>query len=752
MIVSKAKFNLNSFFLRCLGALIIALAIFLFISFISFNAGDPSFNQVNDNEVKNLAGYYGAFIADPILQSLGFASYFIVIFLTTLGLKILTLKEIGFLTVRIAFLILLLPFLAACLTFIKPIPSQNFISYGGFIGVFVKEELSVYFNPKHIFYSIFPIIIIVSLLTLNINYKEFKKFIIVIIRLFTYGAKLFAWAMVSLYILIRGKIAKKTNETTVENQEANIEIEKPKPILTIKNKMPRFEPKKDVLYSTPRSSSSDFQLPPTALLKEPPITSKKNQLSEAALNQNSRLLTQVLQDFGVYGNILSIRPGPVVTLYELEPSAGTKSSRVIGLADDISRSMSAVSARISVIPGKNALGIELPNTSREIVYLRELMESETYVATEGKLPLVLGKNIGGDPIIADLAKMPHLLVAGTTGSGKSVAINTMVLSLLYKLSPKECQFIMIDPKMLELSVYEGIPHLLTPVVTEPKKAVAALKWVVKEMENRYRSMSILGVRNIQGFNKAIEESISKGQRLEKQIQTGFDQETGKPTFETIEMPAEPLPYIVVIVDEMADLMLVAGKDIEGYIQRLAQMARAAGIHIIMATQRPSVDVITGVIKANFPTRISFQVTSKIDSRTILGEQGAEQLLGMGDMLYMMGGGKIERVHGPFVGDKEVEMVVDYLKSQGSPKYKIEITLDEDEEGDSIINMAGGDTDDLYSQAVAIVLRDRRPTTSYLQRCLKVGYNKAASLIEKMEKEGILSPPNHTGKREILVND
>jgi S-DNA-T family DNA segregation ATPase FtsK/SpoIIIE len=436
-----------------------------------------------------------------------------------------------------------------------------------------------------------------------------------------------------------------------------------------------------------------------------------------------------------------------VTLYELEPAAGTKSSRVIGLADDIARSMSAISARIAVMPGKNALGIELPNAHREIVYLRELLESNDYIHIESKLPLVLGKNIGGEPVIADLAKMPHLLVAGTTGSGKSVAINTMILSLLYKLSPKECQFIMIDPKMLELSVYEGIPHLLTPVVTEPKKAVTALKWVVKEMESRYKAMSILGVRNINGFNKAIEDAISKGEVLSKQIQVGFDRE-GKPIFENVDMPAQPLPYIVVIVDEMADLMIVAGKDIEAYIQRLAQMARAAGIHIIMATQRPSVDVITGVIKANFPTRISFQVTSKIDSRTILGEQGAEQLLGMGDMLYMQGGGRVERVHGPFVGDQEVEAVVSYWKQQGAPQYKVEITVDTDEDENSF-DLGGDDSHDLYDQAVKIVLRDRRPTTSYIQRSLKIGYNRAANLIEQMEQKGVLSAPNHTGTTQSM---
>jgi S-DNA-T family DNA segregation ATPase FtsK/SpoIIIE len=423
---------------------------------------------------------------------------------------------------------------------------------------------------------------------------------------------------------------------------------------------------------------------------------------------------------------------------------------VIGLADDIARSMSAVSARISTIPGQNAMGIELPNSKREMVYFRELIENADFRDSGAKLPIGLGKDIGGASIITDLAKMPHLLVAGTTGSGKSVAINTMILSLLYKLPPSKCKFIMIDPKMLELSVYDGIPHLLAPVVTEPGKAVVALKWVVKEMENRYRLMSTLGVRNLDGYNQRIEEAVAKGENLNRNIQTGFDPETGKPIIESIPIDMQKFPYIVVIVDEMADLMLVAGKDIETSIQRLAQMARAAGIHIIMATQRPSVDVITGVIKANFPTRISFQVTSKIDSRTILGEQGAEQLLGQGDMLYMAGGGRISRVHGPFVDDREVEKVVKFLKAQGSPAYIDDITKEEEEIGeDMLIDGEGGDDESLYRQAVQIVVRDKKASTSYVQRRLRIGYNRAAILIERMEEEGIISSPNHAGKREIL---
>jgi len=500
-------------------------------------------------------------------------------------------------------------------------------------------------------------------------------------------------------------------------------------------------------------SSDGFQLPPIHLLAEPKAVARDASLSADALEQNARMLEGVLEDFGVKGEIIHVRPGPVVTLYELEPAPGIKSSRVIGLADDIARSMSAIAARVAVVPGRNAIGIELPNRTRETVYLREMIGSKDFEGSKAKLAMALGKTIGGEPVVADLAKMPHLLVAGTTGSGKSVAINTMILSLLYRYTPEKCRLIMIDPKMLELSVYDGIPHLLSPVVTDPKKAVVALKWTVREMEERYKKMSKIGVRNIDGFNSRVEQAIERGEVLTRTVQTGFDRQTGEAVYETEEFDLQPIPYIVVIIDEMADLMMVAGKDIEGAVQRLAQMARAAGIHVIMATQRPSVDVITGTIKANFPTRISFQVTSKIDSRTILGEQGAEQLLGMGDMLYMAGGGRIQRVHGPFVSDIEVEEIVAYLKTQGSPQYLEAITADEDEDGEGsgptgTANLS--ESDDPYDQAVAIVLRDGKASTSYVQRRLGIGYNRAASLIERMEKEGLIGPANHAGKREILV--
>jgi S-DNA-T family DNA segregation ATPase FtsK/SpoIIIE len=500
----------------------------------------------------------------------------------------------------------------------------------------------------------------------------------------------------------------------------------------------------------------EYLLPPLDLLSLPSRVQTETKIDEAALEQNARLLETVLDDFGVKGQIVKVRPGPVVTLYELEPAPGTKASRVIGLADDIARSMSAVSARVATVPGRNVIGIELPNAKRETVFLRELLSTKHYEDSRLGLPLALGKDIGGDPVIADLARMPHLLIGGTTGSGKSVAVNTMILSLLYRLAPDRCRFIMIDPKMLELSVYQDIPHLLTPVVTEPRKAIVALKWVVREMEDRYRAMSAQGVRNIAGYNEKLAEARKKGVPLTRKIQTGIDPETRRPIFEEEEIDTNPLPFIVVIIDEMADLMLVAGKEIEAAVQRLAQMARAAGIHVIMATQRPSVDVITGTIKANFPTRISFQVTSKIDSRTILGEQGGEQLLGQGDMLYMAGGGKIARVHGPFVSDGEVEDVVRHLRAQGAPSYIESVTDDPDgEEGGAGFPGEGGEegeSDQLYDQAIALVARERKCSTSFIQRYLQIGYNRAARIVERMEKEGVVTAANHVGKREVLARD
>jgi len=500
--------------------------------------------------------------------------------------------------------------------------------------------------------------------------------------------------------------------------------------------------------------TSEYQLPPLGLLAEPVHIRDARDVTDEALAENARMLEAVLADFGVKGRIMDVRPGPVVTLYEFEPAAGVKSSRVIALSDDVARSMSAVAARIAVIPGRNVIGIELPNQNRDTVYLRELLGSPEYEKARAPLILALGKTIGGDAVMADLAKMPHLLIAGTTGSGKSVALNTMILSLLYRMPPDLCRMILIDPKMLELSTYEGIPHLLAPVVTEPKKAVVALKWAVREMEERYRKMSKLGVRGVEAFNERVRKAKDKGETLKRTVQTGFDRETGKPVYEDEVLELEPMPYIVLVVDEMADLMMISGKEIEGAIQRLAQMARAAGIHLIAATQRPSVDVITGTIKANFPTRISFQVTSKIDSRTILGEQGAEQLLGQGDMLYMMAGGRIRRVHGPFVTEHEVEDVVKFLREQGAPEYLDAVTEDPEEDGDDPFSLYGegngNSGDDLYDKALAIVARDRKATTSYIQRRLEIGYNRAARLIERMEEEGVISRPNHKGLREVLL--
>ncbi|WP_445242148.1 DNA translocase FtsK [Methylovirgula sp. 4M-Z18] len=545
-------------------------------------------------------------------------------------------------------------------------------------------------------------------------------------------------------------------ETAAPAVEAAPRYVSAEPITIVPRRHPALPPVEG--WPAAAAGSAEYEFPPRDLLQEPVVRSAVI-MTQETLEQNAGLLESVLEDFGVKGEIIHVRPGPVVTLYEFEPAPGVKSSRVINLADDIARSMSALSARVAVVPGRNVIGIELPNNVRETVYFREMIESPDFERSGYKLALGLGKTIGGEPVIAELAKMPHLLVAGTTGSGKSVAINTMILSLLYRMTPEQCRLIMVDPKMLELSVYDGIPHLLTPVVTDPKKAVMALKWAVREMEDRYRKMSRLGVRNIDGYNSRVAVAREKGETIHVMVQTGFDKSTGAPIEQSQEMDLAAMPYIVVIVDEMADLMMVAGKEIEGAIQRLAQMARAAGIHLIMATQRPSVDVITGTIKANFPTRISFQVTSKIDSRTILGEQGAEQLLGQGDMLHMAGGGRISRVHGPFVSDAEVEKVVAHLKQQGRPEYLDTVTSGDEEEAEeedaAVFDkgaIAADEGDDLYERAVKVILRDKKCSTSYIQRRLGIGYNRAASLVERMEKEGLVGPANHVGKREIISNN
>lgn len=732
-----------------LGLPLIVVALFLCIAVLTYNKLDPSLNRSTNIEVQNAAGRYGAFVADPMLQSLGFAILIPIAFLSITGLRVFAGKRNSLLSLRIAATLFATLMLAVLLAYFDGENSYAINGLGGYIGFFLKSEIALRFDLNKAIIPVPFVLIPLTFYALGFGLRELIKFYKAVYFSTLLLIGMISWASKLVYAFIF-RLSARVSRDEIETREYP-EMPQAKTIVEIVNK-PKPSEARALHQSKLRLDPQEFELPSASLLKEITEKNKKTSVNEGALSQNSKVLHKVLDDFGVKGNMIKIHPGPVVTLYEFEPAAGTKSSRVIGLADDIARSMSAVSARIAVLSGKNTLGIELPNSHREVVYLRELLESKVYQTCEDKLPLILGKNIAGDPIIADLSKMPHLLVAGTTGSGKSVAINTMILSLLYKHPPAQCRFIMIDPKMLELSVYDGIPHLLAPVVTEPKKAVAALKWVVKEMENRYRAMSMLGVRNIDGYNKALHEALRTRQKFEKQVQVGFDAETGQPKFETIALDTKPLPFIVVIVDEMADLMLVAGKDIEGSIQRLAQMARAAGIHLIMATQRPSVDVITGVIKANFPTRISFQVTSKIDSRTILGEQGAEQLLGMGDMLYMRGGGRIERVHGPYVDDREVESIANFLKLQGSPEYVHTITQVADEEGGDFEGSFGDSGDDLYNQAVQIILKDRKASTSYIQRCLRIGYNRAATIIERMEREGIVSAPNHSGKRDVLLGE
>ena len=740
----------KKFLLKICGIALLVFNVFSLISIITFNSSDPTVLHLNNNHVTNLGGRWGADIADVVLQSIGYAVFHPLAFLSILSFRLLNNCFPAYLLIRASILLFTLPALCGALNLLVTYIGLSPLKFGGFIGDFIAIELTQLISKRIALIGLLGISLVGILVSVGLKINEWKELFYVSIRathsltkfIFRKGSKVFK--KLSRVVQRRGKVSKEEHfEEIVRPVKKSNLLGKLK--TTAQNEQ-KVEEKEFEDFYKGKKSNTKFTLPPIDILKAIPASHKSN-ISKENLATNGIELSQVLKDFGINADLLEVSPGPVVTLYEFEPAAGTKSARVMGLSDDIARSMKAISARISVIPGKNAVGIELPNQKRETVYLREMLESRPYRDSQSQLPLILGKNISGAPIIADLAKMPHLLVAGTTGSGKSVAINTMILSLLYRYTPEACKFFMIDPKMLELSVYEGIPHLLSPVVTDPKKAVVALKWVVKEMEERYRAMSTLGVRNIGGYNRAIIEAAESGQALTKNIQTGFDRSTGKPIFERIAMENKELPYIVVIVDEMADLMLVAGKDIESYIQRLAQMARAAGIHIIIATQRPSVDVITGVIKANFPTRISFQVTSKIDSRTILGEQGAEQLLGMGDMLYMMPGGRIERVHGPFVDDKEVENVVKFWKEQGEPEYIEEITADEEEQSITTTEDNGGD--DLYRQAIEIVMRDRKVSVSYIQRCLRLGYNRAANIIERMEKEGLVSAPNHAGKREII---
>jgi S-DNA-T family DNA segregation ATPase FtsK/SpoIIIE len=772
------------------GLALLLVALLMTLALMTWSVQDPSLSHATDGPVRNWLGRSGAIFADLSIQLFGLASIMLVLPVAAWGWRLLTHRTPGRRWLRALFWIaglLLASAFASCLprTTGWPLPA----GMGGVTGdVVLKLPLVLAGSSATSRIVLACIIGAGALATLAVVlgfgfrksgdlaediHREAEEFEEDEER----GSVSLGWlvhmllsAKARLSLFIRRRLSG-DDELAVRPARPAAAATRAEPRLRAEPEAESYDedeyeeedeteeeapaPRKARAKAAPKPAkrSGSFVLPPLNLLAAPKASDKAT-MSAEDIEENAEALESVLEDFGVKGEIINARPGPVVTLYELEPAPGIKSSRVIGLADDIARSMSAVSARVAVVPGRNAIGIELPNEFREKVYFREMLASQEYINTPAKLPLCLGKTIGGEPVVVDLARMPHLLIAGTTGSGKSVAINTMLLSLLYKLRPDQCRLIMIDPKMLELSVYDGIPHLLTPVVTDPKKAVVALKWAVREMEERYKKMSKLGVRNIDGYNTRVAEAKAKGEVLTRTVHTGYDKETGEAIYEKEDLEFEELPYLVVIVDEMADLMMVAGKDIEGAIQRLAQMARAAGIHVVLATQRPSVDVITGTIKANFPTRISFQVTSKIDSRTILGEQGAEQLLGQGDMLYMAGGGRISRVHGPFVADDEVEKVVRHLKSQGVPQYLEEVTRDEAEDEDgAVFDATGmGAEKDLYQQAVEIVIRDRKASTSYIQRRLQIGYNRAASLMERMEQEGVVGQANHAGKREILIEE
>jgi S-DNA-T family DNA segregation ATPase FtsK/SpoIIIE len=788
------------------GVALMALSGVAAAALMTWSVQDPSFSHATSRAIRNIAGYPGAIGADLAMQILGLGAIMLILPVAVWGWRMMTHRLFDREALRIACWILctvIAAGFASCWPHggAWPLPT----GLGGVIGDAIVRAPAVVFGPVGFIYRIIlgtilgTALLATFLVACGLGARQRDELAEVEDDDAPFeddeasdrGSISLGWAvhalmsakarlgrLMSLTYRALVSSAPTARAASFDRQEPNLGSRRNSPSIAPhaddhddeeeiddveeddeeeEEPVARSPRKKPAAKEPARKSSGKFELPSVNVLTAPKAADRQP-LSKAELEANSRALEGVLQDFGVRGEIVKANPGPVVTLYELEPAPGIKSSRVIGLADDIARSMSALSARVAVVPGRNAIGIELPNAHRENVYLRELLTAKDTNDGSIKLPLCLGKNIGGDSIIIDLARTPHMLIAGTTGSGKSVAINTMILSLVYRLRPDQCRLIMVDPKMLELSVYDGIPHLLTPVVTDPKKAVVALKWAVREMEERYKRMAKLGVRNIDGYNQRLLEAKTKGEELSRTVHTGFDKETGKAIYEEEKLDLEPLPYIVIIVDEMADLMMVAGKDIEGAVQRLAQMARAAGLHVILATQRPSVDVITGTIKANFPTRISFQVTSKIDSRTILGEMGAEQLLGRGDMLYMAGGGRISRVHGPFVSDEEVEKVVRHLKTQGQPEYLEAVTAEEptDEDGNAVFDGtamgAGEGGGDLFSQAVAIVKRDRKASTSYIQRRLQIGYNKAASLMERMELEGIVGQPNHAGKREILIEE
>ena len=808
----RLKKRINEFF----GLVLFFLGLTLFLLMVTYNTEDPSFRNATNLNAENILGNFGSFLADPLHLALGNSTFVISLILFIWSFRFLFKNKRKNFFKRVIYLPISI--IIFSLLFSTQPPNDNWsfpYGLGGMIGDslltillnFHPIELNLWLKFITLFTAFVNLLIFSytcgfsksELLFILNSYK--KSLIIFIPKIMKKNNKNFESNNIKNSIK-KDKISKEnnTNELNLsseinwknnfspklggvkkenkkfknsEQSSFNIEKNQGNPIFKNQNVNDRI--KNLILHknkiSIKKSSKAreeeqpklkfekkidSYYSPPLSLL-ENSLEIKQHLMSDDALNENARLLENVLDDYGIKGNIVSVRPGPVVTLYELEPAAGLKASRVISLSDDIARSMSALSARVSTIPGRSVIGIELPNPHREKVLLRELLSSKVFGESKFSLPLALGKDIEGAPFIANLAKMPHLLIAGTTGSGKSVGINTMILSLLYRLNPDECRIIMIDPKMLELSVYDDIPHLLSPVVTDPKKAIIALKWAVAEMEERYRKMSKIGVRNIEGYNLKVIETIKNEEDFSRKIQTGFDNKTGEPIYEEEFFKPEKMPYIVIIVDEMADLMMVAGKEIEACIQRLAQMARAAGIHLIMATQRPSVDVITGTIKANFPTRISFQVTSKVDSRTILGEMGAEQLLGMGDMLFMANGGRITRIHGPFVSDIEVEEVVSYLKKQGKPNYVSSViegpTPEEEARIDETMGLNSSETsdeDNLYTQAVSIVSKDRKCSTSYIQRKLSIGYNRAAKIVEKMEEQGIVSTANHVGRRDILI--
>ena len=759
------------------GCCLMALGAVYWAALMSFHRTDPSLNNATDSHALNLLGRPGAILSDLALQSLGLAGFILSIVLIVWGWRVMRLQRQGRWWLRLLLLPFVLVLTAVALAALPTPTSWPLASgLGGATGAMIMEMLDRLTDASMAVLGggVGTLAAVALFFTLGVPVRTYVHSV----RRLRGLTDRLAGLSLRLYDRLRSSAgdgatlrAERSHQQRLERQEPQFDTNRnaedvaiaAPPVRSAESRTAAAVVAKPAKAKTGKRAAESqatldlvpderYDLPPLDLLDKVPSNAAVQKINDDSLQKNARLLESVLEDFGVKGEIVQVRPGPVVTLYELEPAPGTKTSRVVGLADDVARSMSAVSVRIAVVPGRSVIGIELPNRVRETVYLRELLESETFERTAAKLALVFGKDISGAPIIVDLARMPHLLIAGTTGSGKSVAINTMILSLIYRLSPDACKFIMIDPKMLELSMYDGIPHLLAPVVTEPRKAIVALKWTVREMEQRYRAMSKLGVRNIEGYNARIAQARDKGETLTRKVQTGFDPETGAPVYEEEPIPLDPLPLIVVVVDEMADLMLVAGKDIEAAIQRLAQMARAAGIHIIMATQRPSVDVITGTIKANFPTRVSFHVTSRIDSRTILGETGAEQLLGQGDMLYMANGGRITRVHGPLVTDREVEAVVRFLKDQGEPTYIDEVTREDDEPGMDLDPDDGGSGDALYDEAVAIVCRERKASTSFIQRHLQIGYNRAARIIERMEKEGVVSEANRVGKREVLARN